>query len=219
MRRIEWDEDVEEGLAALCRADSRLAAIRGRAGVVPLRRSPPGFASLASVIVSQQVSRASADAIFGRLTRLVDPLTPDSVAAMDDAVFREAGLSRPKQRALLAAAHAVRDGLDLASLERLSADEAISRLVAVPGIGPWTAEVYLLFAVGHADVFPSRDLALQVAVGHALGMEARPDARTVAAIAESWSPWRAVAARLLWSLYRDLRGREAVPVPDPEARG
>jgi DNA-3-methyladenine glycosylase II len=217
MRRIDRIEDIDEGLEALCRSDPRLAAIRDRAGIVPLRRSPPGFASLASVIVSQQVSRASADAIFGRLTRLVDPLTPEAVTGLDDAVFREAGFSRPKQKALVSAARAVRDGLDLAALEALPAEEAIARLVAVSGIGPWTAEVYLLFAVGHADVFPSRDLALQVAVGQALGMEARPDARTVAALAESWSPWRGVAARLLWAFYREIRGREAVPAPTPSA--
>ncbi len=217
MRRIEGNVDIEEGLAALCRADPRLAAIRGRAGIVPLRRTQPGFASLASVIVSQQVSRASADAIFGRLTRLVDPLTPEAVAILDDAVFREAGFSRPKQKALVSAALAVKDGLDLSALETLPAEEAIARLVAVPGIGPWTAEVYLLFAVGHADVFPSRDLALQVAVGNALGMEGRPDARTVAAIAESWSPWRGVAARLLWAFYREIRGREAAPAPSLSA--
>lgn len=214
MRRIERIEDVEEGLEALCRADPRLVAIRSRAGLVPLRRTEPGFASLASVIVSQMVSRASADAIYGRLARLVDPLTPEAIVALDDSVFREAGLSRPKQKGLVAAAQAVMNGLDLAALEELPAEEAIARLVAVPGIGPWTAEVYLLFAVGHADVFPSRDLALQVAVGHAFGMEGRPDARTVADMAESWSPWRAVAARLFWSLYREIRGRDAAPTPD-----
>lgn len=213
MRRIDRIEDIEEGLEALCRADPRLAAIRARAGAVPLRRSRPGFASLASVIVSQQVSRASADAIFGRLTRLVDPLTPEAVAGLDDSVFREAGLSRPKQKGLVAAACAVRDGLDLASLETLPAEDAIARLVDVPGIGPWTAEVYLLFAVGHADIFPARDLALQAAVGHAFGMQDRPDAKTVARLAESWSPWRGVAARLLWALYREMRGREAAPAP------
>ena len=219
MRRIDRIEDVEEGLEALCRADPRLAAIRSRAGPLPLRRTQPGFASLASVIVSQQVSRASADAIFGRLTRLVDPLTPDAIAALDDSVFREAGLSRPKQKGLVAAALAVRDGLDLAALEALPAEAAIARLVAVPGIGPWTAEVYLLFAVGHADVFPARDLALQVAVGHALGLEGRPDARTVARLAESWSPWRGVAARLFWSFYREIRGRDAAPTPDVATGG
>ena len=126
MRRIATLEDVVRGLDALCAVDPRLEAVRRAAGEVPLRLSPPGFASLASIMVSQQVSRASANAIFGRLTGLLDPLTPQAVLAADEAVFREAGLSRPKQRGLLAAARAVADGLDLDHLCSLEAAEAIA---------------------------------------------------------------------------------------------
>ena len=114
MRRISTLDDISAGLDALCRLDPRLEKVRAMAGEVPLRLSEPGFASLVSIVVSQQVSRASADAIFGRLTKLVDPLTPEALLAAGDDMFREAGLSRPKQRALLAVAQAVRDGLDLA---------------------------------------------------------------------------------------------------------
>ena len=211
MRAISTLDDISAGLDALCILDPRLARVREAAGEVPLRRSEPGFTSLASIIVSQQVSRASADAIFGRLSRLVDPLTPDAVLVAGEAVFREAGLSRPKQRTLLALAEAARDGLDLDHLCSLEAEEAIRRLTAVPGIGPWTAEVYLLFAAGHPDIFPARDVALQAAVGHALGLHPRPPERALIEIAESWAPWRGVAARLFWAYYREFKGREGAP--------
>jgi DNA-3-methyladenine glycosylase II len=211
MQRIANLDDVARGLDALCLIDPRLEKVRGMAGEVPLRLSEPGFRSLASIIVSQQVSRASADAIFGRLTKLVDPLTPQAILAADEAMFREAGLSRPKQRGLIAIAQAVVDGLDLNHLCRLDAGEAIAAMTAVPGIGPWTAEVYLLFAAGHPDVFPARDVALQTAIGHALGIEPRPPEKTLIALAESWSPWRGVASRLFWAYYRELKGRDAAP--------
>lgn len=211
MRRIEDISDIEAGLVALMAADPRLTAVREKAGDVPLRLTEPGFASLASIIVSQQVSRASADAIFGRFSRLLDPLTAQAVIEADPDVFRQAGLSRPKQRTLLAVAAAVRDGLDLTHLCTLPGEDAIRTLTAVPGIGPWTAEVYLMFCAGHPDVFPARDVALQSAVGHALGMKTRPGEKALIAIAESWSPWRGVAARLFWAYYRETRGRDAAP--------
>ncbi|AZO50802.1 MAG: DNA-3-methyladenine glycosylase 2 family protein [Mesorhizobium sp.] len=211
MQRIASVDDIARGLDALCRIDPRLETVRGMAGDVPLRLSEPGFRSLASIIVSQQVSRASADAIFGRLTRLLDPLTPEAVLAAGEDIFREAGLSRPKQRGLLAVAGAVVEGLDLHRLCRLDADEAIAAMTAVPGIGPWTAQCYLLFAAGHPDVFPARDVALQSAVGHALGIDPRPPEKTLIRLAESWSPWRGVASRLFWAYYRETRGRDAAP--------
>jgi DNA-3-methyladenine glycosylase II len=203
MQRISTLDDITAGLDALCAADS--------AGSVPLRRSEPGFTSLISIVVSQQVSRASADAIFGRLVRLVDPLTPEALLAAGDGLFREAGLSRPKQRAVLAVSQAVLDGLDLAALCDLDAAAAIGAMTRVPGIGLWTAEVYLLSAAGHPDVFPARDVALQSAVGHALGIDPRPDEKALIKIAESWSPYRGVASRLFWAYYRQIKGREGAP--------
>jgi DNA-3-methyladenine glycosylase II len=217
MQRITGMEEISAGLDALCAADGRLSAVRQVAGEVPLRLSAPGFHRLASIIVSQQVSRASADAIFGRFARLVDPLTPQAVLAAGEAVFRQAGFSRPKQRALTAAAGAVAGGLDLVDLCALPADDAIGRLTAVPGIGPWTAEVYLLFAAGHPDIFPARDVALQAAVGHALGLGERPGEKALKRIAESWAPWRGIASRLFWAYYRQIKGRDAAPiVQNPE---
>jgi len=211
MQRIASLDDIAAGLDALCHIDPRLEPVRVFAGEVPLRLSEPGFANLASIIVSQQVSRASADAIFGRLTRLLDPLTPEAILGAGEDVFREAGLSRPKQRGLIAIAEAVAGGLDLYHLCSLEAGEAIAELTAVPGIGPWTAECYLLFAAGHPDIFPAKDVALQSAVGHALSIEPRPAERKLIALAESWAPWRGVAARLFWSYYRELKGRDAAP--------
>jgi len=211
MHRISNLDDVNFGLDALCAIDPRLQAVRGMAGEVPLRLTEPGFASLASIIVSQQVSTASAKAIFGRLTALVDPLTPQGLLAASEPMFREAGLSRPKQRTLLAVAQAATDGLDLDGLCRLDAQEAMAAMIAIPGIGPWTAEVYLLFAAGHPDIFPARDVALQSAVGHALGIDPRPGEKALIRLAESWAPWRGVASRLFWAYYRETRGRDGAP--------
>ncbi|MCR4265532.1 DNA-3-methyladenine glycosylase [Nitratireductor sp. ZSWI3] len=214
MRRIETEAHLVEGLDALVAADPRLVPIRAFAAEVPLRRTRAGFASLASVIVSQQVSRASADAIFGRLTQLVHPLEPETLLAAGEQALIDAGLSRAKQRALVAVAGAARDGtLDFDALCLVEAAEAIARMTEIPGIGPWTAEVYLLVAAGHPDVFPARDVALQAAVAHGFGLDARPDARSLAEMAESWAPLRAVAARLFWAYYRQMKGREAAPLP------
>ena len=211
MRRISNDCDIADALDALVAADPRLAAVRAAAGEVPLRLSSPGFSSLVSIVVSQQVSRASADAILGRLVSLVEPLTPGAVLAADPDLFRRAGLSRPKQATMLALSRAVRDGLDLDGLCDRDAEAAIAELTVVPGIGRWTAEVYLLACAGHPDVFPARDVALQSAVGAALGIDPRPGEKALISIAESWAPWRAVAARLFWAYYRHLKGREAAP--------
>lgn len=211
MQRIASLDDISAGLDALCGVDPRLRIVRDMAGEVPLRLSSPGFASLVSIIIAQQVSRASADAIYGRLVRLLDPLTPQAILDAGEVVFRQAGLSRPKQRTLLAISEAVVGGLDLDHLCRLEAPEAIARMTAVSGIGPWTAQCYLLFSAGHPDIFPARDVALQSAVGHALGLSPRPNEKVLIGLAESWAPWRGVAARLFWAYYARTRGRDAAP--------
>lgn len=219
MRRIDTEADIAEGLEALVGLDPRLAEVVARAGDVPLRRVEPGFPALVSIIVAQQVSRASADAILGRLVRLVDPLDAAGILAAGEAAFREAGLSRPKQRTLLALSRrAVEDGLDLVGLADVEAAQAMAQLCAVPGIGPWTAQVYLLTAAGHPDVFPAGDVALQGAVGAALKLDARPGSKALSTMAESWTPWRAVAARLFWAYWREMQGREAAPALVPLKR-
>ena len=228
---IRTEEDVSAGLEALVALDPRLLSVAERAGPLPLRRLAGGLSGLVGIVIGQQVSRASADAIRDRLNRELDPGDAQALAAADDEAFRRAGLSRPKQRTMWALAAATLDGrLDFSRLERLSAEEAIVELVAVNGIGPWTAQCYLLFCAGHPNVFPAGDLALQVAVGHAFADSeprpgrsvppdsgiirdtTRPSARTVAALAEAWSPHRAVAARLFWAYYATITRRDAVPV-------
>ena len=214
MERINDMVDIEAGLAALRQADPRLLPIIEMAGPLPLRRSAPGFAGLAQIVVSQQVSKASAAAMFGRLERLVAPLDAANLLALGDAPMIEAGLSRAKQETLNGIALAVvEDDLDLEALCSLPPQQAADRLTAIKGIGPWTAEVYLLFCAGHRDIFPAGDVALRHAVGEGLGLSERPDAETVRHLARRWSPWRGVAARLFWAYYAALKnGRDAVPL-------
>ena len=183
-------------------------------GHPPLRRREPGFAGLAAIIVSQQVSVASANAIFGRLQSRVAPLEASRLAEATEDDLRACGLSTPKIRALRALACAVDEGgLDLPGLAALAAEDAHNALVAVKGVGPWTADIFLLLCLGHPDAFPAGDLALQEAAKLALGLKRRPDAARLERIAERWRPWRGVAARLLWAYYAAVKQqRTAVPV-------
>jgi DNA-3-methyladenine glycosylase II len=212
MRRIDTCEDIRSGLEALIVLEPRLAHVAGVAGEVPLRRHPAGFESLAGIIVSQQISKASADAIFARLKAAIEPLTPERLLDIGERGLVSSGLSRPKQKTFLAVAEACRGGLDLAGLCELPAAEAIAAMTAMPGIGPWTAEVYLLFCAGHPDIFPAGDIALQNAVRHAFSLEARPTPKPLSAIAERWAPHRSVAARLFWAYYAKMKGRDGAPL-------
>jgi DNA-3-methyladenine glycosylase II len=211
--RIETEADVAAGLDALLAADPRLHALAAIAGAVPLRRRPGGFEGLARIVVSQQLSTASAAAIWGRLAAAFDPFTPQAlIRARADRLAR-LGLSAPKIRALKEIAKAIVGGaLDCDGLADLPADAAHRTLCAVYGIGPWTADIYLLFCLGHADAWPAGDLALQEAARLGLALPARPDARECAQLAEPWRPWRGVAARLLWAYYRVVKQRDGAPL-------
>lgn len=212
LRRIETLEDIAEGLDALARIDPRLLPVIEAAGEIPLRRRQAGFEGLAAIIVAQMVSRASADAIFARLAERAGDLTPEACILLAEGGFKGIGLSRAKERTLHSTALAIAEGaLDLEALADLPAEEAVKQMTALKGIGPWTAEVYLLFCLGHPDIFPAGDIALRVAVGDAFAMDARPDIVTVSEIASRWAPWRAVAARLFWAYYARLKGRDALP--------
>ena len=201
--RIHSEADLDAALAALGAADPRFVPLLAKAGRPPLRRRSDGFAGLAAIIVAQQLSTASANAIWGRLEAAFDPLDPDTILRARPARLAKVGLSRPKIRALKAIARAVERGdLALAGLGELAADEAHAALTAVHGIGPWTADIYLLSCLGHADAWPAGDLALQEAAKVAFALKARPTTKEMAALAEPWRPWRAVAARILWSYYR-----------------
>lgn len=214
---IETEDDIVRHLEALIQADPRLVAVAAAAArPIPLRRSVPGLRSLCATIVGQQVSRASAEAIFSRLAGAVDLGDAEALRAADDDTLRVVGLSRPKQKTVRALAAAVCDGrLDFDRLARAPAPCAIAELTAIHGIGVWTAECYLLFALGHEDIFPAGDLALQIAVAHAVDHAARPKETPLRAIASGWSPHRSVAARLFWAYYHAITGKDAAPRADP----
>jgi DNA-3-methyladenine glycosylase II len=214
MTIIRTEADIEEGLRQLLVLDPRLAAVADVAGRVPLRLAQPGFAGLASIIVSQMVSRASADAIWRRI-EAAGPVTAAGYAALNPDLVATFGLSRAKAATLGALSHAVvHREIDLEAICLVDGEEAFRRLVQLPGIGPWTAEVYLMFCAGHADIFPSGDVALQAAVARGLGLAARPKPRELAEIARAWSPYRSVAARLFWAHYAATMRRAALPLAE-----
>ncbi len=211
--RISGPADVEAGLAALRKADHRLAAVAERAGDLPLRLDAPGFSGMARIVVGQMVSRASADAIWQRLVSHAGTVTAAACAGLTGDACRAIGLSRAKEATLRAMAAAEIEGrLDLTRVCVMPAPQAIGQLTSIRGVGAWTAEVYLLFCAGHPDVFPAGDIALQNAVAHAFGLDERPDARALSQIASGWRPWRAVAARLFWAYYSREMRRSLQPV-------
>src|SRR5580658_8127969 len=201
--RIHTEADLDAALALLLAADPRFADLVKITGRPPLRRRPDGYAGLGAIICAQQLSTASANAIWARLAAAFDPFEPAAIQRARPARLARLGLSAPKIRALKAIARAVdRGDLALAALAELAAEEAHAALTAIHGIGPWTADIYLLSCLGHADAWPAGDLALQEAARVAFALPARPTAKELQALAEAWRPWRAVAARILWTYYR-----------------
>ncbi|MBM2576425.1 DNA-3-methyladenine glycosylase 2 family protein [Jannaschia sp. Os4] len=199
-------DDVAEGAAWLAARDPRLAAALAECPDLPLRRAGDGFAALQRAILGQQVSVASARAIEARCVEagLTDPAR---VRAASDDDMRAAGLSRQKIRYIRALAEA---DLDWPALRAMPTDEVVRTLTAIPGIGTWTAEIYAMFNLGRADVFAPGDLALQEAARLLLDLPHRPKEREMREIAEQWSPWRGVAARLLWAYYRVAKDRDGI---------
>jgi DNA-3-methyladenine glycosylase II len=209
--RLATAEAITEHLAGLSRRDARLAEIIARAGPIDPRVTEPGFAGMAKVICGQQLSVASARAIWTRFAAIEGATEPQSFLALDEPLIRASGFSAGKTRTLRAVAEAVLAGeLDFAAIDTLQAEDAIARLTAIKGIGPWTAEIYLMFCAGHPDVFPSGDLALQKAVAHALGLDRRPLPAELSEIALGWSPHRAVAALLFWRYFAAIRERDGI---------
>lgn len=203
-RIIQTSDCIDQGVAWLTERDPRFGRAMDVIPKVPLRRKADGFAELLSAVVSQQVSVASANAIWGRLEGAA-MVTEQAIAAAGDDDLRALGLSRPKVRYAKALASA---GIDYKALRGRPSDEVIATLTAVPGIGPWTAQIYAMFSLGRADVFAPGDLALQEAARVLFDLPARPTAQDMAAMAEDWSPWRAVAARVLWAYYKVEKQRE-----------
>jgi DNA-3-methyladenine glycosylase II len=182
--------------------DPDLAGILDRHGPPPLWAREPGFGTLVAIILEQQVSLRSGAAALERLASAAGGLDPWRVAALGEAQARAAGLTRQKARYVVGLAERIESGeLDPELLGSLSDDHVRARLVSVPGIGRWTADIYLLMALGRPDVWPEGDLALATAMRRAKGLEVIPDLALQRLIAEPWRPWRAVAARLLWHAY------------------
>jgi DNA-3-methyladenine glycosylase II len=205
-RIIETEACVAEGAAWLAAGEPRFALALEQTGPLPLRRREDGFRALLSAIVSQQVSVASANAIWGRLEG-AGFCDPAAMAAASEEALRAVGMSRQKARYGQALARA---GIDFSLLRDLPDEEVVAVLTAVPGIGRWTAEIYAMFALGRADVFAPADLALQEAARMLFGLDVRPTEKALREMAEAWSPWRAVAARLLWAYYRVAKDREGI---------
>lgn len=205
-RIIVSEECVAEGADWLAAREERFARALALTGPLPLRRGKAGFGALLSAIVSQQVSVASANAIWARM-QAAGLCDAERMAVASAEELRAVGLSRQKARYGQALAAA---GIDFDALGDAPDDQVIAVLTAVPGIGRWTAEIYAMFALGRADVFAPGDLALQEAAKVLFGLDARPSERAMRAMAEDWSPWRAVAARLLWAYYRVAKEREGI---------
>jgi len=209
--RIDTPEGLAWHLDALTERVPRLLPVRERAGLVSPRINPRGFAGMAKVICGQQLSVASAAAIWSRFAALPGALEPEGYLRLSEETVRGAGFSRGKFLTVRALAEAVTEGrLDFALLDGLPAGEAIARLVSLRGIGPWTAEVYLLFCAGHPDVFPAGDLALLKAAQHALLAADRPSIAQMADMAREWSPHRSAAALLFWRYFAVVMRREGV---------
>ncbi len=203
MNAVSGDESLRPALEALAERDSDIAVAYEACGLPPMRRHEPGFAGLIRIMAAQQVSAQAAGAIISRLDRELRPVTAEGFLALDDETQKKIGLSRPKQRYGRALAEDILSGrIDLTGIADLEDETAIEALIQAKGIGRWTAEVYLLFALQRPDVWPAGDLAVQVAAQKLKGLPERPVGETMIALADAWRPYRSAAARFLWHLYR-----------------
>lgn len=205
-RVITCHEDVAEGAAFLAGFDARFAGALNLTGPLPLRLRKGGFEALLGAIVSQQLSVASADAIWRRL-KAAKLTGPRKVMAASEADFRACGMSRQK---ILYAQELAGSGIKYKALAELPDIEVIETLIKVKGIGRWTAEIYAMFSLGRADVFAPGDLALQEAARMLFELDERPTEKEMRVMAGAWSPWQSVAARILWAYYRVAKQREGI---------
>src|SRR5215467_939441 len=211
-------QDLEEAIHALLKRDPRLKPVFEVAGMPSLRRREPGFVGLAHIICGQQLSTASASAIWERLSKAFDPFDQHAVRRARADRLGRLGLSAAKIKTLKNLARELAsDRINLDVLAEENADAAHHTLTALHGIGPWTADVYLLFCLGHGDAWPAGDLAVQEAVKIGLGLKERPTAKQMAPLAEPWRPLRGAAAHLWWSYYRAMKKREGVIATDAQA--
>jgi len=199
--RISSATEQEAAIAALLAADARFHPIVARTGRPQFKpRRKHGFEALVDIVVSQQLSIAAADTIFGRVKEKVSPFTPENMLAARAEDLRACGLSAPKQKHMKSIATAILEGsLDLKRVRRMHDDDARAHLTAVKGIGPWTADIYLMSSLGRADVWPVADVGLQAAIARALKLRKRPNEKQMERLSKDWRPWRTIAARLFWT--------------------
>jgi DNA-3-methyladenine glycosylase II len=195
--------DLNKGVAELVAIDKSLKVIARYADKLAIPEGEEGFEALIEIVVSQQLSSKAADTIFARVKERVVPFDPPTLLATEAETLRAAGLSAPKQKHMRSIASRIVSGeLDLVRIAGMHDDEAHAHLIETSGIGPWTAQVYLMSSLKRADVWPAGDVSLQAAVTKALGLKKRPDIKKMIALGERWRPWRTVAARLFWTHYR-----------------
>ena len=212
---LHTEADLKFGLEKLLALDPRLVPAAEKAGAFALRRREGGFPGLCAIVCGQQLSTSAAAAIRDRLFAAFDPFHHDTVRAARSDKLRRLGLSNNKIKSIKEIGKSVSKGkIDLDAIGNMDADKAHEALVALHGVGPWTADIYLLFCLGHADAFPAGDLAVQEAAKIALGLRKRPSPDKLTKIAEAWRPWRGVAAHLMWAYYHVVKRREGIAVQE-----
>lgn len=211
--RIKNESDIEFGLEQLSKLDPKLQKIINIVDHVPLRLSKPGYSGLAQIITSQLISRAAANAIWLRLETGLGGVSVQKVLTKNEDELMAMGLSRAKAKTFLLIAKLSSDGLfSFDEISTLPVDKALKELMSLKGIGRWSAEVYLMFCCGHPDFFPAGDIALRTAAGHAIFEGDQPDEKTLRVYSERWSPYRSIAARLLWRHYALLKNSDTNPL-------
>jgi DNA-3-methyladenine glycosylase II len=205
-RSLATQADLDRAIHLLVRQDPALAPVVALTGMPALRRREPGFAGLARIIVGQQLSTASASAIWERLFAAFDPFHPHALEHATASRLGRLGLSAAKIRTIKTLAAEIRaEHLDLDALATLDADVAHAKLIALHGIGPWTADVYLLFCLGHRDAWPAADVAIQEGIRLGLGLDHRPSTKETMILGERWRPFRGAAAHLWWAVIHAKR--------------
>ncbi|WP_082512633.1 DNA-3-methyladenine glycosylase [Afipia sp. Root123D2] len=214
---LNTQDDLDDAIRALVNLDPRLQPILEVAGMPALRRRDPGFAGLAAIVCGQQLSTKAAAAIWGRVSTAFDPFHHDRIRSARADRLGRLGLSAAKIKSLKAIARELsEERLNLDVLAEEDADAAHNTLTSLPGIGPWTADIYLLFCLGHGDAWPAGDLAVQEAMRIGLGLKARPTVKEMQPLAEPWRPLRGAAAHLWWSYYHAIKKREGVLPSQPK---
>ena len=204
---IETDADIATGAEFLVAREPCFAKIIEIHGLPPARRVENGLASLLKIVTEQLISLKAADAIWRRIETRLHPFEPHEILKFGLQDLQGLGLTQAKARSFQAIANAIHCGeLNFDALHEVPDQDVLAKLLVLPGIGPWTADIYLLTALGRADACPAGDLALQMALQDLFTMDGRPTPKAFLERAENWKPWRSVAARLLWSHYRGLKG-------------